>query len=116
MTLSPRHLARASLTVAIIMAAVTGALAQARPGGDRALGEYLAAECLGCHQLSGRSEAGIPPIIAWPDAQFVAVLRSYRLRERDNPIMQTIAGRLSDDEMAALAAYFGSLAPRPANP
>jgi len=116
MTALPRRAALASLTVAIAMAAVTGALAQARPGGDRALGEYLAGECAGCHQMSGRSDTGIPSIIAWPDEQFVAVMRSYRLRERDNPIMQTIAGRLSEDEMAALAAYFGSLAPRPANP
>jgi cytochrome c len=33
----------------------------------------------------------------------------YRAKRRSNPVMQTIAGKLSADEIAALAAYFGSL-------
>ena len=37
----------------------------------------------------------------------------YRARKRSNPIMQTVAGRLSAEEIAALAAYFGSLSHRP---
>ncbi|MGL4287258.1 MAG: c-type cytochrome [Phreatobacter sp.] len=113
---APRHVIKALLTAATGLVAATGVLAQARPGGDWALGEYLAGECVTCHRLSAPAGAGIPSIIAWPDDQFVAVLKSYRLGDRDSPVMQTIAGRLSEDEMAALAAYFGSLAPRPANP
>jgi cytochrome c553 len=35
----------------------------------------------------------------------------YRAKRRYNAIMQTIAARLSDEEIAALAAYFGSLKP-----
>ena len=81
--------------------------------GDRALGEYLSAECVACHQLSGRFQ-GIPPIVAWPEEAFVAAMNAYRLKERPNPVMQTIAGRLTDEEIAALAAYFGSLPAPPA--
>ena len=33
----------------------------------------------------------------------------YRQKRRENPIMQTIAGRLSDQEIAALAAYFANV-------
>ena len=36
----------------------------------------------------------------------------YRLKKRDNPVMQTIAGKFSKDEIAARAAYFGSVNPR----
>lgn len=71
-----------------------------------ALGQFLASECTTCHQLSGESTGGIPAITGWPKGQFVAVLRSYRAKERDNEVMQTIAGRLTDDEIAALAAFF----------
>lgn len=81
--------------------------------GDRALGAYLAAECSACHQISGRSRGGIPPIIGWPEDQFVAVLDAYRSRQRDNPVMQAVAARLSRDEIAALAAYFGALTSKP---
>jgi len=73
---------------------------------NKALGQFLASECTTCHQLSGESTGGIPPITGWPKNQFVAVLRSYRAKERDNEVMQTIAGRLSDEEIAALAAFF----------
>ncbi len=76
--------------------------------GDRALGEYLSSECVTCHQLTGQFQ-GIPPIIGWPVASFVEIMDEYRNKKRNNPIMQTIAGRFSDQEIAALAAYFGSL-------
>ena len=77
---------------------------------DPAFGQYLSSECVTCHRLDGQDK-GIPPIVGWPADQFVAVLKSYKAKDRDNKIMQTIAGRLSDDEMAALAAYYGSLKP-----
>lgn len=72
---------------------------------NKALGQYLASECTGCHQLSGASD-GIPAIVGWPKDQFIAVVKSYRAKERDNQVMQTIAGRLTDEEIAALAVYF----------
>ena len=76
--------------------------------GDKALGEYLSSECVTCHQLSGRSQ-GIPPIVGWPEASFVEIMNEYREKRRSNPVMQTIAGKFSNDDIAALAAYFGSL-------
>ena len=76
--------------------------------GDKGLGEYLSSECVTCHQLSGRSQ-GIPPIIGWPEASFVEIMDEYREKRRSNPVMQTIAAKFSNEEVAALAAYFGSL-------
>jgi cytochrome c553 len=76
--------------------------------GDRALGEYLSSECVTCHQLSGKYE-GIPPIVGWPEDSFIEIMNEYRSKHRSNPVMQTVAGRFSGEEIAALAAYFGSL-------
>lgn len=88
---------------------LTGALpAAAAP--DIAYGEYLANECVTCHQRTGNFN-GIPSITGWPQDTFVQALNSYRWRERTNPIMQTIADNLTEEEMAALAAYFESLGP-----
>jgi cytochrome c553 len=36
------------------------------------------------------------------------VVKAYRDKRLDNHVMQTIAGRLSDEEIAALAAYFAT--------
>jgi len=80
--------------------------------GDKAWGEYLAGECAACHQLSGRYD-GIPPVVGWPDSTFIEVMNEYRAGKRANAVMQTIAARLSDEEIAALAAYFGSIPSQP---
>ena len=94
-----------AISVSLFLAgAPTGAVA-----GDRELGEYLSAECVTCHQISGRETGAVPQIIGWPDDHFVEVMNAYKEKHRDNPIMQTIAGRLAPDEIAALAAYFGAV-------
>ena len=76
--------------------------------GDAEYGEYLSGECVTCHQASGKAE-GIPAIVGWPPDLFIHALYEYKTKIRKNPVMQTISGRLSDEEMAALAAYFGTL-------
>ncbi|MEM9394233.1 MAG: c-type cytochrome [Pseudomonadota bacterium] len=73
--------------------------------GDREYGAYLSAECITCHQADG-SYQGIPSITNWPEEEFVIALHSYKQGIRPNPVMQMIAGRLGDEEIAALAAYF----------
>jgi cytochrome c553 len=92
--------------------APTGASAQQK--GDRAFGEYLATTCTTCHQITGRATQGVPPILAWPEDQFAAVMKSYRSGDRENQVMRAISSRLSDEEIYALAAYFGSLPLQPA--
>jgi cytochrome c553 len=99
-----RHIVRAVIAFAAGCLPVPIALA----AGDKELGEYLSSECVTCHQISGNFD-GIPPIVGWPDAVFIEIMTDYRAKARPNPIMQTIAGRLSEEEIAALAAYFGSL-------
>jgi len=94
--------------VAAVLVPLSFAPASGLTAGDRALGEYLSSECVTCHQLSGRYQ-GIPPIVGWPEASFVEIMNEYRSKRRSNPVMETIAGKLSNEELAALAAYFGSL-------
>ncbi len=72
---------------------------------DAAFGEYLAGECVICHRRDGQDK-GIPSIVGWPTEQFVTVIRSYKSKDRPNPVMQAVANRLSDEEVAALAAYY----------
>jgi cytochrome c553 len=86
--------------------------APAASAADPAYGEYLSSECVACHRRDGQDK-GIPSIVGWPVDQFVAVLQSYKSKDRQNQVMQTITGRLSDDDMAALAAFYGSLKPPP---
>ncbi|MDF1670796.1 MAG: c-type cytochrome [Roseovarius sp.] len=76
--------------------------------GDPDYGEYLSSECLTCHQSDGSAE-GIPSITLWPEEDFVIAMHAYKRKLRPHPVMQMMAGRLSDEEIAALAAYFKDL-------
>ena len=73
--------------------------------GDPAYGEYLSSECATCHQRDGADD-GIPSITNWPVEDFVVAMHAYKQKLRPHPVMQMMAGRLSDEEIAALAAYF----------
>jgi len=76
--------------------------------GDPEYGEYLSGECQTCHQVDGDDD-GIPSITQWPTEEFVIAMHGYKQKLRPHPVMQMMAGRLSDDAIAALAAYFGAL-------
>ena len=71
------------------------------------------AACSACHSPDG---AGIPPVyprIAGQHAEYTATqLRAFRSGNRNNDtneMMQTVASRLSDDEINALAEYISGL-------
>ncbi len=76
--------------------------------GDVEYGEYLSSECVTCHSADGE-DRGIPSITGWPVDSFVVVMHSYKAKDRDHPAMRMIAGRLSNEEIAALAAFFATI-------
>ena len=73
--------------------------------GDAEYGAWLSGECVTCHRADG-GDAGIPSIVRWPVDRFVIAMHAYRSGRRDHPVMQMIARRLGDEEIAALAAFF----------
>jgi len=101
------HRAKAVVSVATVLALVT--LVRASVAADLEYGAYLASECTTCHRADGEY-GGIPAIVGWDEGHFIDALKAYLGAERDNPTMRTIAKRLTDEDMEALAAYFRSLA------
>ncbi|MCU4651406.1 c-type cytochrome [Roseibacterium sp. SDUM158016] len=76
--------------------------------GDVAYGQYLSSECTSCHIGEGGND--IPSIQGLPPQIFIAALDAYRTGHRHHQVMNTLASRLGDEEIAALAAYFESIA------
>lgn len=93
---------------ALALFALSACFAAQSRAGDPEYGEFLSGQCTTCHQLSGK-DAGIPSIVGWPVDSFVAVMNAYKTKERANKAMQSIAGSLGEEEIAALAAYFAGL-------
>lgn len=88
-------------------------LATALPGSTEearleAYGRHLSSECSACHRLDG-VDNGIPSITGLPIEEFVATLRFYKDGARPNPVMVSVARSLDEEQMKALAHYYGSL-------
>lgn len=80
-------------------------------GDAKAAAEKKIAMCIGCHAIPGY-KATFPevfrvPMIGGQSAKYLeSALKAYRKGERKNPSMQGIAGSLSDQDIADLAAYY----------
>ncbi|MEM9139525.1 MAG: cytochrome C, partial [Pseudomonadota bacterium] len=49
---------------------------------------------------------GMPSITGWIADDFKFIMHAYKAKKLENPVMQMMAGKLSNEEIAALAAYF----------
>ena len=73
-------------------------------------GAMLGNTCAGCHGTYGAAESTkIPPLAGAVEAQFIATMMAYRDGSRVGTIMNRVARAYSDDEIAAMAAYFAAL-------
>jgi cytochrome c553 len=120
-TLRPANskLSRAAfhLTAVLALAAVASlAQAQDTPAGDPAAGQKKAAMCIGCHGIP-HYRASFPevhqvPMISGQNAKYIAAaLTAYKKGERKHPTMRAIAGSLTEQDMADLAAFYESEKP-----
>ena len=75
--------------------------------GDKEYGQHLAGECVTCHKAN--SDKAIPSINGYDKEVFLTVMLAYKKKEMENPVMQMIAGRLDNEQIASLALYFNSL-------
>lgn len=85
-----------------------------KAGGDAALaqedeGKSKASMCLGCHGNSGEGNGQFPRLAGQQPEYLVQQLQNFKSGSRKNGMMQAISSSLSDADMKALAAYFGSL-------
>jgi cytochrome c553 len=108
--------ALASTMLAAALVALAGAApgtASAQAAGNAAAGQKKAAMCIGCHGLPG-FQASFPevyrvPMISGQNAKYIiASLAAYKKGERRHPTMRGIAGSLSEQDMADLAAFYES--------
>ena len=101
------------LLIAIFAATLAFAShAQDKKAGSIAM-ENQHAICIGCHGIPGYKTAypevyHVPRIAGQQQAYIVSALKAYKSGERSHPSMRGIAASLTDEDMAALAAYYGA--------
>jgi len=102
---------RPTLLAAGLLAALLPLSAMAE--GNAEAGRTKISMCVGCHAIPGY-KSSYPtvyqvPMIKGQNARYIeAALQAYRKGERSHPTMRGIAAGLSDQDIADLAAYYGT--------
>jgi cytochrome c553 len=82
----------------------------ASPAGDIAAGKVVAASCAACHGTSGISSAAGVPHIAGQHASYIqGALIAYQKGTRKYDLMHQAVAKLSEQNIADVAAYYASL-------
>jgi len=107
-------LARTLVAAATLFVAATSALAQGVTG-DVEAGHKKAEMCIGCHGIKGYQnsfpEIHKVPMISGQSAPYiVSALKAYQKGDRKHPSMRGIAGSLTEQDMADLAAFYAGQA------
>ena len=89
--------------------ALLGFVVTAQAAGDAQAGKAKAGACAGCHGANGEGVKPNPALTGKSEGEIVEALKDYKSGKRANPIMKTLAGPLSDQDMANLGAYYASL-------
>lgn len=98
--------------VGLAAASLLSPVAAQEVKGDAKAAEQKISMCIGCHAIGGY-KASFPavfqvPMIHGQTAKYIEnALNGYRSGDRLHPTMQAIAGSLSDQDIADLAAYYG---------
>ncbi len=96
----------------LVVAAAILALAMAgtaQAGGNAAAGKTLAKRCAGCHGADGKGKGENPPIAGGDEVAFIAAMGGYKSGAKKHAMMNMLSRKLSDQDMADLAAYYASL-------
>ena len=78
--------------------------------GDAAAGKAKAATCAACHGAEGISPNDLWPNLAGQKQGYlIKQMKAFKDGSRKDPMMSPMAGTLSDDDVANVAAYFSGL-------
>lgn len=97
--------------IALLALAGIAAGASAQVVGDAKAAESKVAMCIGCHGIKGYKTA-FPevfhvPMIGGQSAKYIEnALHAYKKGDRKHPSMRGIAGSMSDQDIADVAAYY----------
>ena len=98
--LSGMKAAQAFAAGSLLVAATIPAIAAEAPPG--------AASCSGCHAAKPNVDTAVPRLTGHDATALAAALREFRDGRRPATVMDRIAKGFSDDEIKAIAAWFGA--------
>lgn len=98
----------------LALAGLANVAAAADIVGDAKAAESKVSMCIGCHSISGYKatfpEVFSVPMIGGQSGKYIEnALHAYKKGERKHPTMRGVAGSMSDQDMADVAAYYSQM-------
>lgn len=93
--------------LALLVVTGTGLAASADLNNEITRSQLMAASCQACHNAAG-AEHGMTNLSLLEEEMIARQMRAFRDGQRDATIMNRHAKGYSDEEIDALAAYFGN--------
>lgn len=105
----PRGATGAARVALVLLAAALGTGAMAAPTADQA--RQWSAACANCHGPAGKAPAGspVPGLAGRPQSYLVEQMQAFKNGKRDATVMQQIAKGYTDEQIAAIAAWFAAV-------
>jgi len=98
------------ISALLFMLAFAASATASTPTGNVAAGKNKAGVCAACHGDGNKTlDASYPKLAGQYPDYLSKALHEYKSGKRKNPIMGGQAANLSDQDIADLTAYFGSL-------
>lgn len=91
------------------LCALIGTANMAYAAGDVAAGKAKAEACAGCHGPTGQGANDNPKLAGKSEADLTLAMQEYKSGKRSNTAMKLMVRKLSDQDIANLAAYYASL-------
>lgn len=98
---------RSIILVAGVMLSTVSSLSIA--AGDVAVGKTKSSQCAVCHGPDGKGLGKTPPLVGLNKDVFAARITEFKTGKRKNAMMENTAKKLSDQDVADLAAFYSSL-------
>jgi cytochrome c553 len=67
-----------------------------------------ATSCSGCHPAGRGVDASVPRLVGRDPADIVTAMQGFKSGQRPSTVMDRIAKGFSDDEVKAIAAWYGA--------
>jgi cytochrome subunit of sulfide dehydrogenase len=96
---SARFIPVAALLLAMTTSASAAGPADAPPG---------ATSCSGCHSASKSVDTAVPRLIGRNPADIVTAMQAFKSGQLPSTVMDRIAKGYSEDEVKAIAAWYGA--------
>jgi cytochrome c553 len=99
---------RKTLLITACVVAAVGAAGQSQAAGNASAGKAKAEQCAVCHGDHGEGVEA-PPIAGKAESELLQAMKDYKSGKRQDAAMKEVTSKLSDQDLADLAAYYAAM-------